>query len=423
MGTDLQGSALPSWAVRIRREREGRSWSVPEAVRALETNATYDEAKGLPAQSTLIRRWRSWEAGEHNPAGGQAFFAPIIARTFGTAMYALFPKPKQHSSESELIVATGLETADILARINRSDVDSATLDAISLKIEQLCSEYPHLPSEQLLETGRKWLAKVVDLRGHRLTLAQHRDVLVASGWLALLVGCVENDTGDRTSAEATRRLALSIGKDTGSGEIIGWAHEMQAWFALTDGDYRGVVNATRNGLEVSGSHGVGVQLLAQEAKAWARIGDRRQMEVALDKGRKLLDQQPYPNNLDNHFVVDPAKFDFYAMDCYRIAHIDALASTYANEVIRSGTDFVGEERSPMRNAEARITLGVIAGREGDAEQAIQYGNLALEGDRKSLPSLLMVSRELGHLANERFGKQPAARDYIDRLHSLRNAAA
>ena len=26
---------------------------------------------------------------------------------------------------------------------------------------------------------------------------------------------------------------------------------------------------------------------------------------------------PYPQNLDHHFVVDPTKFDFYAVDCYR----------------------------------------------------------------------------------------------------------
>jgi hypothetical protein len=32
----------------------------------------------------------------------------------------------------------------------------------------------------------------------------------------------------------------------------------------------------------------------------------------------LLESLPYPENLDHHFVVDPGKFDFYAMDCYRL---------------------------------------------------------------------------------------------------------
>ncbi|MFE4968346.1 hypothetical protein [Streptomyces sp. NPDC056660] len=84
-----------------------------------------------------------------------------------------------------------------------------------------------------------------------------------------------------------------------------------------------------------------VQLAAQEAKAWARIGDRRQVEVALDKGRRLLEGMPYPENLDNHFVVDPAKFDFYAVDCYRLVGEDKLAHTLAEEVLRAGTDFAG----------------------------------------------------------------------------------
>ena len=33
-----------------------------------------------------------------------------------------------------------------------------------------------------------------------------------------------------------------------------------------------------------------VQLHAQKAKAWARIGDRRQVEAALDQGRALLEK-------------------------------------------------------------------------------------------------------------------------------------
>ena len=111
--------------------------------------------------------------------------------------------------------------------------------------------------------------------------------------------------------------------------------------ALTSGDYHGVVAAARAGTEIAAQHGVTVQLAAQEAKAWSRIGDRRQAEVALDRGRRLLDALPYPDNLDDHFVVDPTKFDFYAMDCYRMLAEDKLTETLADEVIRSSTDFDG----------------------------------------------------------------------------------
>jgi hypothetical protein len=71
--------------------------------------------------------------------------------------------------------------------------------------------------------------------------------------------------------------------------------------------------------------------------------------------------------------VDPTKFDFYAMDCYRHLAEDRIAEALADEVIRSATDFDGTERAPMRLAEARVTLGVVAARQGDIEQAIHDG--------------------------------------------------
>ena len=137
---------------------------------------------------------------------------------------------------------------------------------------------------------------------------------------------------------------------------------MRAWINLTSGDYHGVIAAARTGTQVT-PHNFAVQLAAQEAKAWARIGDRRQTEVALDRGRRLLDSMPYPENLDHHFVVDPGKFDFYAMDCYRLLADDQMTEHLANEVIRASTDFDGQERAPMRLAEARVTLGVGRGSE------------------------------------------------------------
>ena len=235
-----------------------------------------------------------------------------------------------------------------------------------------------------------------------MTLKQHREILVQAGWVALLVGCVEYDTGNRQAAETTRQAALSLGTEADHGEIIAWAHEMRAWINLTSGDYHGVIAAARAGTEVTPHHSVAVQLAAQEAKAWARIGDRRQTEVALDRGRRLLDSMPYPENLDHHFVVDPTKFDFYAMDCYRMLADDKMAENLADEVIQASTDFDGPERAPMRLAEARITLGVVAARQGDLDEAVSQGERALSGQRKSLPSLLMVSRDLTKVLNERY---------------------
>ena len=43
---------------------------------------------------------------------------------------------------------------------------------------------------------------------------------------------------------------------------------------------------------------------------------------------------------------------------------------------------------------------------------------ARTGDRKSLPSLLMVSRDLVKVLNERYSGETQTRDYLDQLATL-----
>ncbi|GAB2870627.1 helix-turn-helix domain-containing protein [Lentzea nigeriaca] len=401
----------PDWARRIRAERDARGWSQAEAVRALRAHSK-DE---LPTDSSLLRRWKAWEAGDNAP---DDFYKQLIAKTFGTVTHAFFPKPGRRDGGAEILAVTGMDTLDILSRLQRSDVDTATLDALRITVDRLCSEYAYMPSEQLIQEGRTWLRRVAELQGGRLTLSQHREVLTLAGMLALLVGCVEYDMGDRRAAEATRRAALNLGTEADNADVMGWAYEMRAWFGLTAGDLKGVIAAGEIGTQVARNHSVAVQLAAQEAKAWARIGDRRQTELALERGRQLLESLPYPENLDNHFVVDPSKYDFYVMDCYRKLGEQRMAETLANEVIRASTDFDGTERAPMRIAEARITLGVVAARNGDLEGAIEQGKIALGGERKSLPSLRMVSQDLGAILAANFTNEMAAQEYLEILRRM-----
>jgi tetratricopeptide (TPR) repeat protein len=211
-----------------------------------------------------------------------------------------------------------------------------------------------------------------------------------------------------SQAETSRRAGLQLAKEAGHTEIEAWAHEMRSWFALTQGNYREVIEAARQGRAVESHRSVAVQLAAQEAKAWARIGDRRHVELALEQGTALLDDLPYPDNVKNHFTVDPDRFDFYAMDCYRKVGEDGLATLHADEVIHKSTAPDGTIRTPMRLAEAKITFAVAAARQGDLEQAVTVGNDALDIPRQSVPSLVLASRDLATELNGRYHHDEAA---------------
>jgi transcriptional regulator with XRE-family HTH domain len=408
----------PAWARRVREEREARGWSQSQLVAALRMHSD----KELASDSSMVRRVKSWEAGEHVP---DEFYRPLIAAVFGTVAGAIWPEPDRAAG---LVAATGMDTLEILTRLRSSSVDRAVLDGLRITVDRLCSDYPYLAPGQLLAEGRQWLRRVTGMLDHKMTLDQHREVLELAGVLAELVGCVEYDSGDSPAAEATRRAALSLGEEAASGEVIGWAWEMRAWFALTQGDYRGVIAAAEAGERQAPGTRAAVQLAGQRAKAWARIGDRRQVEVALDRGRRQLEAMPYPDNLDHHFVVDPGKWDFYTMDCYRQLSArdpggteSRLAVAYAGEVIRNGTDPDGTERAPMRIAEARITLGVVSARRGDIDGAVAYGRSALSGQRQSLPSLLMVSSELTAAVTALAGTSEAA-GYLGEVQELQARA-
>ncbi|RJO68208.1 XRE family transcriptional regulator [Nocardia panacis] len=368
----------------------------------------------LPTDSTLLRNWRRWESGESRP---DDFYAPIIAAAFDTVTAAFFPKARPNRDD-ELLSATGMDTLEFIGRLRMSDVSAATLDAIRITAERLCCEYPVADPRELHTEGTAWLRRITSLLDGRLTLSQHREILVLAGWVALLVGCVDYDLGRRTTAEATRRAAHSLGLEAENAEITGWAAEMASWFALTQGNYRGAIEAVEGGAAGCGQLGVGVQLAAQRAKALARMGDRKAMDQALAEGRAILERLDHPPNLDNHFVVDPQKYDFYAMDCCRVAGEDGSAESYAREVIRNSTRADGSVRNPMRVSEAHLTLAVVAVRGRELERAVDEGMRAFTGRRRSLPSLMWIAGETAREFIERFPGDPRTRVYLDQLRSL-----
>src|SRR5258708_38099418 len=94
--------------------------------------------------------------------------------------------------------------------------------------DRMCSECPFMPADQLLTEGRAWLRRITQLQGQRLTLKQHREILVQAGWVALLLACVEYDTGNRQAADTTRQAALSLGIEADYSGNSGLAHEIRA---------------------------------------------------------------------------------------------------------------------------------------------------------------------------------------------------
>lgn len=327
----------------------------------------------------------------------------LYSEVFGIAQEALFAAEDADDPMMPIELSRQAEA---------SDLGRTTLDDIALVTDQLCRGYPIVSAPVLREQSGKALRYVIRLLGGRTTLQQHRELLVQAGWLAALLGCVEYDLGRRASAEVTRRMARRLGEQAGHGEIVGWAWEMAAWFALTEGRLEAAVDAARAGAEHAGGTNAGVQLQLQEARALARMGNGDARE-ALKAGGKLLRQTPYPEHPENHFVFDRSKYEFYSATILTwLGTDDKAAEENAEEVIARSAG----GKWPMRAANASVDLGLIAVRRGNLDEAVDHGRQALAGERRSA-QLLPRAVDLRDRLTERYPKEPLVNEYKEVLRA------
>jgi tetratricopeptide (TPR) repeat protein len=302
-----------------------------------------------------------------------------------------------------------------LRRGEHAGIGPGTLDALLASAEQRCCDYPTMPARTLREQTVRELRAVRRLLDGRATSSQRRELLVIAGWLATLLGCLHNDLGERRAAQATGRVAHELGKEAGHPVLVRWAYELQAWFALTDGRLRDVTGFARAGLALENTDSASVQLTLQAAKGWARLGDRRQAEAALERGLRLLNRLAPSGRPENHFVFDPSKFTFYAASIYQWLGAHDRAEEHCNEVFAQCLAADGSTAWPLRVADTHNVMALVELHRGDLGAAIAHGSRALGYERKSRPSLLSGTSALVAAIERRHAGDPGARDFRERV--------
>lgn len=398
-----------------------RNWRtqhyLSRAEMAAQINATATGiADRLACDEERIRRWESgevsWPSSPYRRAlkqlthleANQLGFAP--RRQTAVSEIARIDAPDALRGEADIF-----DTLDLTRMVTVSDLGQATVESLQEAAELLCRAYPTASAGELRTRTKQRLRYIYRLLSGRLTLAQHRELLVTAGWLALLLSCVHYDLGEREQAEAARQAAQQMGQQAGHGEIVAWSYEVAAWFALTEGRYRDVIDYARAGQEHAGLTNATIQLVLQQARGQARLGDRRAVHSGLDHGAKLLEQLPKPTHPENHFMFDHTKWIFYAATCYTWLGDDEPAEEHAREIIAYHSRPDGSSDAPMRTAMSRIDLGIIRARGGDLDQAVNEGIAAFGYERKTEASLLSHAADLDQLLSDRYPGEQLASDF------------
>ena len=260
--------AIPN--IPLRNWRTQRHLSRAEmADRINASRAGVDER--LACDEERIRRWESGEVRWPSPPYRRALKELTALEPtqlgFTTGSRTAQPPARIGAADAFRSEAELVDTLDLARMVTSSDLGQGTLDALQEAAELLCRAYPSASAGELRARTKQRLNYISRLLQGRLTLAQHRELLVTIGWLAPLLGCVHYDLGEREQAEAARQAAYQAGLQAGHGQIIAWSYEMAAWFALTEGRYHDVADYAQAGQQHAGLTNAMIQLVCSKPAA------------------------------------------------------------------------------------------------------------------------------------------------------------
>jgi transcriptional regulator with XRE-family HTH domain len=290
----------------------------------------------------------------------------------GGRLAAILRPPADDEAEAEL------EAIELVRRVTASDVSAETLGRLERAADSMAMAYATTPPEQLFPRVRRHLDYVGTLVEARKTLAQHERLLVVGGWLSLLRATLHIDLRQHAAADAQLATAAELAEQTAHSEIAAWCLETRAWHVLTDGDFRQALTLSQHAQAIAPDGGSAIiQATAQEGRAWARLGDRRQTGIVLGRVERLAGQRPQPEHPEHHYRYDPAKAHAYAATTLAWAG-DPAAETVAREVI---AELQAEDARPRRIASARLDLALALLAGGKPDEAAAAATAAITSGR------------------------------------------
>lgn len=273
------------------------------------------------------------------------------------------------------------EAWELERQLEISDVGPATVDRIERAVDDLASAYAGTPPADLLIRVHRHLDYTTRLLDVRATLATRRRLFVASGWLALLRATLHVDLRDRAAATAWLETAAALAAHAEHREIHAWCLETKAWEALTGGDYQHALVLSEQAQQVaprgSSAH---IQAVAQEGRAWARVGDQRRTRQVLDRLHRLVGPLEDPDRPEHHYRYDPSKAAAYTATTLAWAG-DPAAPEYTRMILRELDPAGDGGPRPRRAASARLDLALALAAAGEADEAASAAMKAIASGR------------------------------------------
>ena len=343
-----------------------------------------------------------------NLRSGKARPSPELAEALderlgaGGSLCALVPaherrRPQSTASWDDGAAADEIAALELGRLAEATEVGTGTVERLELAVDELAIAYPSTPSAELYGRVRGYLGYVSRLLDARMTLAEHRRLLVVGGWMSLLAATTLIDLHRDHAATAHLRTAAQLAREADHAEITAWCLETQAWQMLTAGDYQRAADISQAAQRIAPKTGSAfIQATAQEGRAWARLGAADETRAALSRVEALVSPLPMPERPEHHYRYDPPKAQVYVATTLSWLG-DKAAEMLARQVLAT-IEAPGERPRPRRAALARLDLALAltaADKHDEAAgitlEAIRSGRLAPVDGRRAREIVLAVS--------------------------------
>jgi tetratricopeptide (TPR) repeat protein len=306
-------------------------------------------------------------------------------------------RPQPAASRDDGAAADEIAAVEFGRLAEATEVGTGTVERLELAVDELAIAYPSTPSAELYGRVRDYLRYVGGLLDARMTLAEHRCLLVVGGWLSLLAATTLIDLHRDQAAVAHLRTAAQLARESEHAEIAAWCLETQAWQMLTAGDYQRAADISQAAQRIAPTTGSAfIQATAQEGRAWARLGAAAETRAVLTRVEALVSPLPMPERPEHHYRYDPPKAQVYVATTLSWLG-DKAAEGLARQVL-AAIEAPGARPRPRRAALARLDLALAltgAGKHDEAAgvtlEAIRSGRLAPVDDRRAREIVLAVA--------------------------------
>jgi tetratricopeptide (TPR) repeat protein len=266
-----------------------------------------------------------------------------------------------------------------------SGVGTGTLDHLEAALTDLDRSYHVQPLGGLFVVARNYRQRVEQLIQGRHTLKEQRELYVYAAWLSELLAWLTYDLGSPLTAEAYAIDCYQHADQAGHGVLCAWATDALASIAQhADRQGKAVLAAQKGIGKIPDRHPLAVALRTQAARACARQGRHAECAEFLAEAQELHERLPARSlgrlGVDNNMVASRAIASRITSACVWLADYKQ-AETHARAALAVYESTAPAERSPIREAVARIDLGITLAHLGSLEEAAAHGDQALSSAR------------------------------------------